>query len=155
MAYGASYIEWFAEQAKRIDGDVIPGPSPDKRIVASSSPWVSAPQLPLEFPQRHDYAQGSACAGSGCSIVIKPASETPLSALALAELAKRAGIPDGVLNVVVGSSGDIGSELTSNPIVRKLSFTGSTEVGKLPSSVRPDLEENVDGVRRERAVHCL
>ena len=128
VAYGASYIEWFAEQAKRIDGDVIPGPSPDKRIVCIKQPVGVCARHPLEFSQCNDHASG-ACTSAGCSIVIKPASETPLSALALAELAKRAGIPDGVLNVVVGSSSAIGNELTGSHIVRKLSFTGSTEVG--------------------------
>ena len=132
VAYGASYIEWFAEQAKRIDGDVIPGPSPDKRIVCVKQPvGVCAAITPWNFPNAMITRKAAPALAAGCSIVIKPASETPLSALALAELAKRAGIPDGVLNVVVGSSGDIGGELTSNPVVRKLSFTGSTEVGKL------------------------
>ena len=132
VAYGASYIEWFAEQAKRIDGDVIPGPSPDKRIVCIKQPvGVCAAITPWNFPNAMITRKAAPALAAGCSIVIKPASETPLSALALAELAKRARIPDGVLNVVVGSSGDIGGELTSNPIVRKLSFTGSTEIGKL------------------------
>ncbi|EHQ57516.1 succinate-semialdehyde dehydrogenase [gamma proteobacterium HIMB55] len=132
VAYGASYIEWFAEQAKRIDGDVIPGPSPDKRIVCIKQPvGVCAAITPWNFPNAMITRKAAPALAAGCSIVIKPASETPLSALALAELAKRAGIPDGVLNVVVGSSSAIGNELTSNPIVRKLSFTGSTEVGKL------------------------
>ena len=132
VAYGASYIEWFAEQAKRIDGDVIPGPSPDKRIVCIKQPvGVCAAITPWNFPNAMITRKAAPALAAGCSIVIKPASETPLSALALAELAKRAGIPDGVLNVVVGSSSDIGNELTRNPIVRKLSFTGSTEVGKL------------------------
>ena len=132
VAYGASYIEWFAEQAKRIDGDVIPAPSPDKRIVCIKQPvGVCAAITPWNFPNAMITRKAAPALAAGCSIVIKPASETPLSALALAELARRAGIPDGVINVVVGSSGDIGSELTSNPVVRKLSFTGSTEVGKL------------------------
>ena len=132
VAYGASYIEWFAEQAKRIDGDVIPAPSSDKRIVCIKQPvGVCAAITPWNFPNAMITRKAAPALAAGCSIVIKPASETPLSALALAELAKRAGIPDGVLNVVVGSSSDIGNELTSNPTVRKLSFTGSTEVGKL------------------------
>ena len=132
VAYGASYIEWFAEQAKRIDGDVIPGPSADKRIVCIKQPvGVCAAITPWNFPNSMITRKAAPALAAGCSIVIKPASETPLSALALAELARRAGIPDGVLNVVVGSSSNIGNELTSNPIVRKLSFTGSTEVGKL------------------------
>ena len=132
VAYGASYIEWFAEQAKRIDGDVIPGPSPDKRIVCIKQPvGVCAAITPWNFPNAMITRKAAPAIAAGCSIVIKPASETPLSALALAELASRAGIPDGVFNVVVGSSTEIGNELTSNPVVRKLSFTGSTEVGKL------------------------
>jgi succinate-semialdehyde dehydrogenase/glutarate-semialdehyde dehydrogenase len=132
VAYGASYIEWFAEQAKRIDGDVIPAPSADKRIVCIKQPvGVCAAITPWNFPNAMITRKAAPALAAGCSIVIKPASETPLSALALAELARRAGIPDGVLNVVVGSSSNIGNELTSNPIVRKLSFTGSTEVGKL------------------------
>ena len=132
VAYGASYIEWFAEQAKRIDGDVIPGPSPDKRIVCIKQPvGVCAAITPWNFPNAMITRKAAPALAAGCSIVIKPASETPLSALALAELASRAGIPDGVFNVVVGSSIEIGNELTSNPVVRKLSFTGSTEVGKL------------------------
>ena len=132
VAYGASYIEWFAEQAKRIDGDVIPGPSPDKRIVCIKQPvGVCAAITPWNFPNAMITRKAAPALAAGCSIVIKPASETPLSALALAELASRAGIPDGGFNVVVGSSTEIGNELTSNPVVRKLSFTGSTEVGKL------------------------
>lgn len=132
VAYGASYIEWFAEQAKRIEGDVIPGPSPDKRIVCIKQPvGVCAAITPWNFPNAMITRKAAPALAAGCSIVIKPASETPLSALALAELASRAGIPDGVINVVVGSSTEIGNELTSNPVVRKLSFTGSTEVGKL------------------------
>ena len=132
VAYGASYIEWFAEQAKRIDGDVIPAPGPDKRIVCIKQPvGVCAAITPWNFPNAMITRKAAPALAAGCSIVIKPASETPLSALALAELAERAGIPAGVLNVVVGSSSEIGGELTSNPVVRKLSFTGSTPVGKL------------------------
>ena len=132
VAYGASYIEWFAEQAKRIDGDVIPAPGPDKRIVCIKQPvGVCAAITPWNFPNAMITRKAAPALAAGCTIVIKPASETPLSALALAELAERAGIPAGVLNVVVGSSSEIGGELTSNPVVRKLSFTGSTPVGKL------------------------
>ena len=132
VAYGASYIEWFAEQAKRIDGDVIPAPGPDKRIVCIKQPvGVCAAITPWNFPNAMITRKAAPALAAGCSIVIKPASETPLSALALAELAERAGIPAGVLNIVVGSSSEIGGELTSNPVVRKLSFTGSTPVGKL------------------------
>jgi len=132
VAYGASYIEWFAEQAKRIDGDVIPAPSSDKRIVCIKQPvGVCASITPWNFPNAMITRKAAPALAAGCSIVIKPASETPLSALALAVLAERAGIPAGVLNVVAGSSSDIGGEMTSNPTVRKLSFTGSTPVGKM------------------------
>src|SRR6056300_1107024 len=132
VAYGASYIEWFAEQAKRIDGDVIPAPGPDKRIICIKQPiGVCAAITPWNFPNAMITRKAAPALAAGCSIVIKPASETPLSALALAELAHRAGIPAGVLNVVAGSSSAIGGELTSNPTVRKLTFTGSTPVGKL------------------------
>lgn len=132
IAYGASYIEWFAEQAKRIDGDVIPAPGPDKRIICIKQPvGVCAAITPWNFPNAMITRKAAPALAAGCSIVIKPASETPLSALALAELAHRAGIPPGVLNVVVGASSDIGGELTRNPIVRKLTFTGSTPVGKM------------------------
>ena len=132
VAYGASYIEWFSEQAKRIDGDVIPGPGSDRRIVCIKQPvGVCAAITPWNFPNAMITRKAAPALAAGCSVVIKPASETPLSALALAELAHRAGIPAGVLNVVAGSSGAIGGELTSNPTVRKLTFTGSTPVGKM------------------------
>ncbi len=132
VAYGASYIEWFAEQAKRIDGDVIPAPSSDKRIVCIKQPvGVCASITPWNFPNAMITRKAAPALAAGCTIVIKPASETPLSALALAALADEAGIPAGVLNVVMGSSSEIGSELTGNPIVRKLSFTGSTPIGKM------------------------
>jgi len=132
VAYGASYIEWFSEQAKRIDGDVIPGPGSDRRIVCIKQPvGVCAAITPWNFPNAMITRKAAPALAAGCSVVIKPASETPLSALALAELAHRAGIPAGVLNVVAGSSSAIGGELTSNPTVRKLTFTGSTPVGKM------------------------
>ena len=132
VAYGASYIEWFSEQAKRIDGDVIPGPGSDRRIVCIKQPvGVCAAITPWNFPNAMITRKAAPALAAGCSVVIKPASETPLSALALAELAHRAGIPAGVLNVIAGSSGAIGGELTSNPTVRKLTFTGSTPVGKM------------------------
>ena len=132
IAYGAAFVEWFGEQAKRIDGDVIPGPSPDKRIVCIKQPvGVVAAITPWNFPNAMIARKAAPALAAGCSIVIKPASETPLSAFAMAELAERAGVPAGVLNVVAGSSGAIGGELTSNPIVRKVTFTGSTPVGKM------------------------
>lgn len=132
VAYGASFIEWFAEEAKRVYGDIIPPPANDRRIVVIKQPvGVAAAVTPWNFPNAMITRKAGPALAVGCSIVIKPASATPLSALALAELADRAGIPAGVLNVVVGtSSRAIGGELTSNPTVRKLSFTGSTEIGK-------------------------
>ncbi|MEM8562905.1 MAG: NAD-dependent succinate-semialdehyde dehydrogenase [Pseudomonadota bacterium] len=131
IAYGAGYIEWFGEQAKRIDGDVIPGPAPDRRIVCIKQPvGVVAAITPWNFPNAMIARKAAPALAAGCAIVIKPATETPLSAFAMAELAERAGVPAGIINVVAGSSSDIGGELTSNPIVRKLTFTGSTPVGK-------------------------
>lgn len=132
VAYGANYIEWFGEEAKRVYGDVIPGPAPDKRIVCIRQPiGVVAAITPWNFPVAMITRKAAPALAAGCSIVIKPASETPLCALALAELAERAGIPAGVLNVVAGSASTIGGELTANPLVRKLSFTGSTPIGKM------------------------
>jgi succinate-semialdehyde dehydrogenase/glutarate-semialdehyde dehydrogenase len=132
IAYGASFIEWFAEEGKRIYGDTIPQHQPDKRIVVIKQPvGVVASITPWNFPNAMITRKCGPALAAGCPVVIKPASQTPLSALALAELAERAGIPAGVLNVITGSAKDIGAELTSNPVVRKLSFTGSTEIGKL------------------------
>jgi len=132
IAYGASFVEWFGEQAKRIDGDVIPGPSADRRIVCIKQPvGVVAAITPWNFPNAMIARKAAPALAAGCSIVIKPATETPLSAFAMAVLAERAGVPAGVLNVVAGSSSAIGGELTGNPIVRKLTFTGSTPVGKM------------------------
>ena len=132
IAYGAAFVEWFGEQAKRIDGDVIPGPSPDRRIICIKQPvGVVAAITPWNFPNAMIARKAAPALAAGCTIVIKPASETPLSAFAMAELAARAGVPAGVLNVVAGSSAAIGGELTGNPVVRKLTFTGSTPVGKM------------------------
>lgn len=132
VAYGASFVEWFGEEAKRIDGDVIPGPSADRRIVCIKQPvGVVAAITPWNFPNAMIARKAAPALAAGCSIVIKPASETPLSAFAMAVLAERAGVPAGVLNIVAGGSSAIGGELTGNPIVRKLTFTGSTPVGKM------------------------
>ena len=131
IVYGASYIEWFAEEAKRIYGDTIPAPSSDKRIVCVKQPiGVVACITPWNFPNAMLTRKIAPALAAGCTVVCKPASETPLSALALAELADRAGIPKGVINMVVGSSQHIGPCLTGSPVIRKLTFTGSTEVGK-------------------------
>ncbi|MEQ8392492.1 MAG: NAD-dependent succinate-semialdehyde dehydrogenase [Thalassospira sp.] len=133
VAYGASFIEWFAEEGKRIYGDVIPSHGADKRIITIKQPiGVVAAITPWNFPMAMITRKCAPALAAGCAVVIKPAEDTPLTALALAELAKRAGFPDGVINVVTASHGvEIGNELTGNPIVRKLSFTGSTQVGKL------------------------
>jgi succinate-semialdehyde dehydrogenase/glutarate-semialdehyde dehydrogenase len=132
VAYGASFVEFFAEEAKRIYGETIPSPWPSSRIVVIRQPvGVVAAITPWNFPNAMITRKAGPAIAAGCAVVCKPASETPLSALALAELAHRAGIPAGVFNVVTGSAKEIGGELTSNPIVRCLTFTGSTEIGKL------------------------
>ena len=132
IAYGASFIEWFAEEGKRIYGDTIPTHAPDKRIVVIKQPiGVCAAVTPWNFPNAMITRKAGPALAAGCTMVIKPASQTPYSALALCDLAERAGIPKGVLSVVTGSAGPIGKELTTNPLVRKFTFTGSTEVGKL------------------------
>ena len=131
IAYGANYLEWFAEEGKRIYGDVIPQPANDKRVIVIKQPvGVVACITPWNFPNAMLTRKIAPALAAGCTVVCKPASETPLSALAIGELAARAGIPDGVVNMVVGSSGDIGPTLTASPVVRKLTFTGSTAVGK-------------------------
>ena len=132
IAYAASFVEWFAEEAKRVYGDVINHPQPGKRIVVLKQPiGVVASITPWNFPAAMITRKCAPALAAGCPVVIRPASQTPFTALALAELADRAGIPPGVVNVITGPSGPMGAELTSNPTVRKLSFTGSTEVGKL------------------------
>ncbi|MBS0603151.1 MAG: NADP-dependent succinate-semialdehyde dehydrogenase [Proteobacteria bacterium] len=130
IGYAASFIEWFAEEGKRIYGDTIPAHAADKRIVVLKEPiGVCAAITPWNFPAAMITRKAGPALAAGCTMVLKPASQTPYSALALAVLAERAGIPAGVLNVVTGSAGEIGGELTANPVVRKLSFTGSTEIG--------------------------
>jgi len=132
IAYAASFIEWFAEEAKRVYGDTMNHPLPGKRIVVIKQPiGVVAAITPWNFPAAMITRKCAPAMAAGCPVVIKPASQTPLSALALAELAERAGIPKGVLNVITGQARVLGGELTENPTVRKLSFTGSTEIGKL------------------------
>ena len=132
VAYGASFFEWFGEEAKRIYGDTIPQHQADKRLVVIKQPvGVVACITPWNFPLAMITRKAGPAIAAGCTVVLKPAEQTPFSALALAELAERAGIPKGVFNVVTGDAREIGTELTSNPTVRKLSFTGSTEVGKL------------------------
>ncbi len=129
--YAASYIEWFAEEARRVYGDTVPAHSNDKRIILIKQPvGVTAAVTPWNFPAAMITRKAAPALAAGCTMVIKPATATPFSALALAELAERAGFPPGALSVVTGSARAIGGELTGNPIVRKLTFTGSTEIGK-------------------------
>lgn len=132
IAYGASFVEWFAEEAKRIYGDVIPTPQAGRRIVVIKQPiGVVAAITPWNFPNAMITRKCAPALAVGCPVIIKPATLTPYSALALVELAERAGFPKGVINVVTGNAKAIGAELTTNPVVRKLSFTGSTLIGKL------------------------
>ena len=143
VLYAASFIEWFAEEGKRIYGDVIPGHQPDKRIVVTKEPiGVCAAITPWNFPLAMITRKAGPALAAGCTMVLKPATQTPYSALALAALAERAGVPKGVFSVVTGSAADIGGELTANPIVRKLTFTGSTEVGvKLAAQCAPTVKK--------------
>ncbi|MDZ7842443.1 MAG: NAD-dependent succinate-semialdehyde dehydrogenase [Gammaproteobacteria bacterium] len=132
IAYAASFVEWFAEEAKRIYGDTINHPLPGKRIVVLKQPiGVAAAITPWNFPAAMITRKCAPALAVGCTMLVKPAEDTPLTALALAELGDRAGLPAGVLNIVTGDARAIGGEMTGNPVVRKLSFTGSTEVGKL------------------------
>lgn len=132
IRYGASFIQWFAEEAKRAYGDIIPNTVPKQRLLVIKQPiGVVAAITPWNFPNAMITRKCAPALAAGCTVILKPASETPFSALALADLAEQAGFPPGVLNIITGSADLIGKELTSNPIVRKLSFTGSTEVGKL------------------------
>lgn len=132
VLYAAAFLEWFAEEARRVYGDVIPPHQPDKRIVVAKEPiGVVASITPWNFPLAMITRKAGPAIAAGCTVVLKPAPQTPFSALALAELAERAGIPRGVFNVVTGVAEEIGSEFTSNPLVRALSFTGSTRTGKL------------------------
>jgi succinate-semialdehyde dehydrogenase / glutarate-semialdehyde dehydrogenase len=132
IAYAASFLEWFGEQAKRIEGDVLESPARDRRIVVTKEPiGVCAAITPWNFPAAMITRKVGPALAAGCPIVLKPAELTPYSALALAVLAERAGVPKGVFSIVIGDSKAIGAEMCANPIVRKLSFTGSTQVGRL------------------------
>jgi len=131
IAYAAAFIEYYAEEAKRVYGAVVPSPSADRQIVVLKQPiGVCAAITPWNFPAAMITRKAGPALAAGCTMVVKPASQTPLSALALAELAARAGIPKGVISVVTGKASEIGAEMTSSPIVRKVTFTGSTEIGK-------------------------
>src|SRR5262249_19667222 len=132
VLYAASFIEWFAEEAKRAYGDTIPSPWSDRRLVVIKQPiGVCAAITPWNFPAAMITRKAGPALASGCTMVAKPAEATPLSALALAVLAERAGMPMGVFNVLTGEPREIGGEMTSNPDVRKITFTGSTEVGRI------------------------
>jgi succinate-semialdehyde dehydrogenase/glutarate-semialdehyde dehydrogenase len=130
IVYGASFIEWFAEEGRRIYGDLIPGHQPDKRIMVMKQPiGVVAAITPWNFPNAMITRKAGPAFAAGCALVLKPASQTPFSAIAIAVLAERAGLPNGLFSVITGSAVAIGGEMTSNPTVRKLTFTGSTEIG--------------------------
>ena len=132
IAYAAAYVEWFAEEARRVYGDVIPAPARDRQIVVTKEPvGVCAAITPWNFPSAMITRKVAPALAAGCTIILKPAEQTPLSALALAELAERAGVPAGVFSVVTGEARAIGGVMTASPVVRKLTFTGSTEVGRL------------------------
>ncbi len=131
VAYGASYIDWFAAEAVRIEGEIIPGPSADKRVLVMKEPvGLCAAITPWNFPIAMITRKVAPALAAGCAMLVKPAPQTPFSALALAELALRAGLPAGLFSVLTGDASVIGSEFTRSPLIRKLSFTGSTAVGK-------------------------
>lgn len=132
IAYAASYVEWYAEEAKRVYGETIPAPNANQRLIVQKEPvGVCAAITPWNFPAAMITRKVAPALGVGCTSLVKPASHTPLTALALGELAQRAGVPAGVLNVITGSASMIGRELTGSPLVRKISFTGSTEIGRV------------------------
>ncbi len=143
ISYAASYLEWYAEEGKRAYGDTIPTNAPDRRIVVLKEPvGVCAAITPWNFPSAMITRKAAAALAAGCPMVVKPATQTPYSALALAVLATEAGVPAGVFSVVTGSAAEIGGEMTSNPLVRKLSFTGSTEIGrKLMEQTAPTIKK--------------
>ncbi|WP_417744067.1 NAD-dependent succinate-semialdehyde dehydrogenase [Salipiger sp.] len=130
ITYGASFVEWFAEEARRVYGETIPGHQPDKRILVIKQPiGVVGAITPWNFPNAMITRKAGPAFAAGCAMVLKPASQTPYSAIALAVLAQRAGLPDGLFSVITGRASEIGAELTENPVIRKLTFTGSTEIG--------------------------
>ena len=157
IVYGASFIEWFAEEGRRIYGDMIPGHQPDKRIMVMKQPiGVVAAITPWNFPNAMITRKAGPAFAAGCAMVLKPASQTPFSAIAIAVLAERAGLPKGLFSVITGSAAAIGGEMTSNPVVRKLTFTGSTEIGTAAlQAERADDQEARPGTRRQRALHRL
>ena len=161
IAYALSFYEWFAEEAKRLDGAIIPSPSTDKRDPRDArARRRHGRDHALELPSAMVTRKSAPALAVGCTMVLKPAEQTPLSALAIAALAEEAGVPPGVFSVVTGRCArtrpTIGRELTSNPLVRKLGFTGSTEVGKLlDAAVRGSGQEDLVGARRQCPFHRL
>lgn len=157
ISYAASFIEWFAEEGKRIYGDTIPGHQADKRLIVIKQPiGVTAAITPWNFPAAMITRKAGPALAAGCTMVLKPASQTPFSALALAELAIRAGIPAGVFNVVTGSAGAVGNELTSNPLVRKtVVYRFDRNWPPVNGTVRERHQKSVAGAGRQRAVYRL
>ena len=153
VQYAASFIEWFSEEAKRTYGDVIPSPANDKRLIVVKEPvGVCAAITPWNFPAAMITRKAAPALAAGCSMVVRPADATPLTALALAVLADEAGIPAGVFNVITGKSRLLGGELTSSPVIKKLSFTGSTEVGR---KLIVDTADQVKKLALELGGNCL
>ncbi|MCL4125690.1 UNVERIFIED_CONTAM: hypothetical protein GTU68_015661, partial [Idotea baltica] len=143
IGYGASFIEWFADEARRAYGDVIPGHQADKRLMVLKQPiGVVAAITPWNFPNAMITRKAGPALAAGCSMIVKPASQTPFSAIAMAVLAERAGLPSGLLSVITGNAGEIGSAMTQSTIVKKLTFTGSTEIGtKLYAQCAPTIKK--------------
>ena len=157
VMFSAAYVRWFAEEAQRVYGDVIPSPWPGRRILVTREPvGVVGAITPWNFPSSMIARKLAPALAAGCTIVIKPATQTPYSGLAWGVLAEMAGLPAGVVNVLTGSATAIAGELTSNPNVRKITFTGSTPVGrKLVEQAAPDPQTRLDGTRRQRPLHRL
>ena len=157
VEYAASFLEWFGEEGKRVYGDTIPSPLGDRRIIVVRQPvGTTAGITPWNFPAAMPTRKAAPALAAGCTMVLKPAEQTPLTALAVGVLAERAGLPPGVLRIVTGDAEDaplIGGEMTSNPAVRKVGFTGSTEVGKLLMAQCAKAEAGLARARRQRAVH--
>src|SRR5579875_865999 len=154
IAYAAAFIEWFAEEGKRVYGDTIPAHGPDKRIVVLKEPvGVTAAITPWNFPAAMITRKAGPALAAGCTMVLKPASQTPYSALALCELAERAGVPRGVFSCVTGTAKEIGGEMTANPIVRKLTFTGYRDRQIADGAMRRHGQEDLARARRQCAVH--
>src|SRR5476649_2478122 len=154
VAYGAAFIEWFSEQAKRVAGETLASPWRDRRLLVSKEPiGVCAAITPWNFPIAMITRKAGPALAAGCTMVLKPSEATPYCALALAALAQRAGMPPGVFNVVTGASREIGAEMTANPLVRKLSFTGSTEVGRALMAQSAPTIKKLSLELRQRALH--